>query len=166
MPSIDYFECSECGFRWKDQGPLLFCINEDNNIEEYILLSTTMNLDLNAEISGEIVETFCTNCDKKIKIYVISTVKKHYNKDTAKETLNALIQGNRIDKKTLKPFIRDTDMKDDLYIVDFYNNFHSTKEYKCPDCAYPIAKYILSKNKCPKCSGEIKAVEGMCLDNF
>ena len=51
MPSIDYFECEDCGFRWKDQGPLLFCLNDEGNIEEYILLSTTMDLDLNSRIS-------------------------------------------------------------------------------------------------------------------
>ena len=70
MPSIDYFECEDCGFRWKDQGPLLFCLNDEGNIEEYILLSTTMDLDLNSRISGDIYETYCTGCDKKIKIYV------------------------------------------------------------------------------------------------
>ena len=27
MASIDYFECEDCGFRWKDQGPLFFFLN-------------------------------------------------------------------------------------------------------------------------------------------
>ena len=45
MPSIDYFECEDCGFRWKDQGPLMFCLNDDGEIEEYILVQEAYDLD-------------------------------------------------------------------------------------------------------------------------
>ena len=166
MPSIDYFECEDCGFRWKDQGPLHFCLNDENNIEEYILLSTTMDLDLDSKVSGEIYETYCTSCDKKIKIYVISHVKEPYNQDSAIEEIERLAKHNLIDNKTLKPFIRSTDLKDDFYIVDLFKNFYSNKEYHCPNCDNIVSKYILSKNKCPKCGGEIKSVDGICLDKF
>ena len=166
MPSIDYFECEDCGFRWKDQGPLLFCLNDEGNIEEYILLSTTMDLDLNSRISGDIYETYCTGCDKKIKIYVISNIKEPYNNDSAIEKIEKLANDKKIDNKTLKPFIKDTDLKDDFYIVDLYGNFYSNRDYHCPNCNSIVSKYILSKNKCPKCNGEIKAVEGICLDKF
>ena len=166
MPSIDYFECEDCGFRWKDQGPLLFCLNDEGNIEEYILLSTTMDLDLNSRISGDIYETYCTGCDKKIKIYVISNIKEPYNNDSAIEKIEKLANDKKIDNKTLKPFIKDTDLKDDFYIVDLYGNFYSNRDYHCPNCNSIVSKYILSKNKCPKCNGEIKAVDGICLDKF
>ena len=155
MPSIDYFECEDCGFRWKDQGPLLFCLNDEGNIEEYILLSTTMDLDLNSGISGDIYETYCTGCDKKIKIYVISNIKEPYNQDSAIEKIEKLAKDKRIDNKTLKPFIKDTDLKDDFYIVDH-----------CPNCNSIVSRYILSRNKCPKCNGEIKAVDGISSDKF
>ena len=166
MPSIDYFECEDCGFRWKDQGPLLFCLNDECNIEEYILLSTTMDLDLNSRISGDIYETYCTGCDKKIKIYVISNIKEPYNNDSAIEKIEKLAKDKRIDNKTLKPFIKDTDLKDDFYIVDLYGNFYSNRDYHCPNCNSIVSRYILSRNKCPKCNGEIKAVDGICLDKF
>lgn len=166
MPSIDYFECEDCGFRWKDQGPLLFCLNDEGNIEEYILLSTTMDLDLNSRISGDIYETYCTGCDKKIKIYVISNIKEPYNQDSAIEKIEKLTKDKRIDNKTLKPFIKDTDLKDDFYIVDLYGNFYSNRDYHCPNCNSIVSRYILSRNKCPKCNGEIKAVDGICLDKF
>ena len=159
MPSIDYFECEDCGFRWKDQGPL-FCLNDEGNIEEYILLSTTMDLDLNSRISGDIYETYCTGCDKKIKIYVISNIKEPYNQDSAIEKIEKLAKDKRIDNKTLKPFIKDTDLKDDFYIVDLYGNFYSNRDYHCPNCNSIVSRYILSRNKCPKCNGEIKAVDG------
>ncbi|MDO5821407.1 MAG: hypothetical protein Q4Q32_06275 [Methanobrevibacter sp.] len=165
MPSIDYFECEDCGFRWKDQGPL-FCLNDEGNIEEYILLSTTMDLDLNSRISGDIYETYCTGCDKKIKIYVISNIKEPYNQDSAIEKIEKLAKDKRIDNKTLKPFIKDTDLKDDFYIVDLYGNFYSNRDYHCPNCNSIVSRYILSRNKCPKCNGEIKAVDGICLDKF
>lgn len=165
MPSIDYFECEDCGFRWKDQGPL-FCLNDEGNIEEYILLSTTMDLDLNSRISGDIYETYCTGCDKKIKIYVISNIKEPYNQDSAIEKIQKLAKDKRIDNKTLKPFIKDTDLKDDFYIVDLYGNFYSNRDYHCPNCNSIVSRYILSRNKCPKCNGEIKAVDGICLDKF
>lgn len=166
MPSIDYFECEDGGFRWKDQGPLLFCLNDEGNIEEYILLSTTMDLDLNSRISGDIYETYCTGCDKKIKIYVISNIKEPYNQDSAIEKIEKLAKDKRIDNKTLKPFIKDTDLKDDFYIVDLYGNFYSNRDYHCPNCNSIVSRYILSRNKCPKCNGEIKAVDGICLDKF
>ena len=166
MHSIDYFECEDCGFKWKDQGPLLFCLNEEKNIVEYILLSSTMDLDLNSEISGDIIETYCTSCDKKIKIYIISNIKKPYNEDSAMDTIKELAMNNQIDNEILKPFIKSTDLKDDFYIVDLYRNFYSNKEYHCPNCDSTIPKYILSRNKCPKCNGEIKVVDGMCLDKF
>ena len=165
MPSIDYFECEDCGFRWKDQGPL-FCLNDEGNIEEYILLSTTMDLDLNSRISGDIYETYCTGCDKKIKIYVISNIKEPYNQDSAIEKIEKLAKDKRIDNKTLKPFIKDTDLKDDFYIVGLYWNFYSNRDYHCPNCNSIVSRYILSRNKCPKCNGEIKAVDGICLDKF
>ena len=166
MPSIDYFECEDCGFRWKDQGPLLFCLNDEGKIEEYILLSTTMDLDLNSRISGDIYETYCTGCDKKIKIYVISNIKEPYNQDSAIEKIEKLAKDKRIDNKTLKPFIKDTDLKDDFYLVDLYGNFYSNRDYHCPNCNSIVSRYILSRNKCPKCNGEIKAVDGICLDKF
>lgn len=166
MASIDYFECEDCGFRWKDQGPLLFFLNENNKIEEYILLISNMNLDSNSNISGDIIETYCTNCDKKIKIYIISTIKSPYDEDSAIESIRKLADENQIDNKALKPFIRSSDLKDNFYIVDLYRNFYSNKDYHCPKCDSIISKYILSKNKCPKCGGEISSVDGLCLDKF
>ena len=166
MASIDYFECENCGFRWKDQGPLLFFLNENNKIEEYILLISNMNLDSNSNISGDIIETYCTNCDKKIKIYIISTIKSPYNEDSAIESIKKLAGENQIDNKALKPFIKSSDLKDDFYIVDLYRNFYSNKEYHCPNCGDSLSKYVLSKNKCPKCGGKISSVDGLCLDKF
>ena len=65
MPSIDYFECEDCGFRWKDQGPLMFCLNDDGEIEEYILVQEAYDLDKDSQISGDIVETYCSCCEKR-----------------------------------------------------------------------------------------------------
>ena len=125
-----------------------------------------MDLDLNSRISGDIYETYCTGCDKKIKIYVISNIKEPYNQDSAIEKIQKLAKDKRIDNKTLKPFIKDTDLKDDFYIVDLYGNFYSNRDYHCPNCNSIVSRYILSRNKCPKCNGEIKAVDGICLDKF
>ena len=83
MPSIDYFECEDCGFRWKDQGPLMFCLNDDGEIEEYILVQEAYDLDKDSQISGDIVETYCSCCEKKIKLYLISIVKKHFDESGA-----------------------------------------------------------------------------------
>lgn len=166
MPSIDYFECEDCGFRWKDQGPLLFCLNDDGEIEEYILIRKAYDLDRDSPISGGIVETYCVNCDRKIKIYIISFIKNPYDEEGAISLIEKLAQDNKISNEILKPFIKPSDLKDDCYIVDLSRNFHSSKKYHCPSCDSEIPKYILSKNKCPKCNGEIKVVDGMCLDKF
>lgn len=166
MPSIDYFECEDCGFRWKDQGPLLFCLNEEDKIEEYILLSTTMDLDIDSKISGDLVESYCPSCDKKIKMVLISTIRKPFNEDSALDKISELVNNEEFSNEYLKPFMKADDLKDDFYIVDFSRNFHSNKSYTCPNCNGEIEKYVLSKNKCPKCNGEIKVVDGMCLDKF
>ncbi|MBQ2962973.1 hypothetical protein [Methanobrevibacter sp.] len=166
MPSIDYFECEDCGFRWKDQGPLLFCLNEDGEIEEYILIRKAYDLDRDSLISGDIVETYCVNCDRKIKLYIISVIRNPSDEDEAISLIENLAKENRISNEILKPFIKSSDLKDDCYIVDLSRNFHSSKKYHCPSCDSEIPKYILSKNKCPKCNGEIKVVDGMCLDKF
>ena len=166
MASIDYFECEDCGFRWKDQGPLLFCLNEDGEIEEYILIRTAYDLDKDSSISGDIVETYCVNCDKKIKMYLVSFIKKPYDEEEAISLIEKLASEKKISNKILKPFIKSSDLKDDSYIVDLSRNFHSSKGYHCPSCNSEIPKYILSKNSCPKCGGEIKVVDGMCLDKL
>ena len=166
MASIDYFECEDCGFRWKDQGPLLFCLNEDGNIEEYILIQSAYDLYKDSPISGDIVETYCACCDKKIKLYLISIVKKPFEESEAISLIDKLASEKKISNRMLKPFIKSSDLKDDSYIVDLSRNFHSSKKYHCPSCSGEIPKYILSKNSCPKCEGNIKAVDGICLDKL
>ena len=166
MASIDYFECEDCGFKWKDQGPLFFFLNENDEIEEYILLKTAMDLDKDSSISGDIIETYCVNCDKKIKIYVISLIKKPFDEGKSLSHIEELAKENKISNRNLKPYIRKSDLKDDGYIVDLSRNFHSSKKYFCPHCNSEIPKYILSRNACPKCDGEIKVVDGLCLDKL
>lgn len=166
MPSIDYFECEDCGFRWKDQGPLLFCLNDDGEIEEYILIQSAYDLDKDSPISGDIAETYCASCDKKIKLYLISFVKNPYDENEAISLMEKLANENKISNTILKPFTKSSDLKDDCYIVDLSRNFHTPKKYHCPSCESEIPKYLLSKNSCPKCGGEIKVVDGMCLDKF
>ena len=166
MPSIDYFECEDCGFRWKDQGPLLFCLNEEGYIEEYILIRNAYDLDRDSPISGDIVETYCVNCNKKIKLYIISNLHQSYDEDNAISLIEGLAKENKISNTILKPFIKSSDLKDDCFIADLSRNFHSAKKYLCPICNSEIPKYILSKNSCPKCNGEIKVVDGICLDKF
>ena len=164
MPSIDYFECEDCKFRWKDQGPFRFHLNENGEIEEFLLLMRYMDLDRDSNISGDIVETYCTNCNKKVKIYLITAV-KNMDESEAISILKDSIN-NKISNKHMEQFIRETDLKDDCFIVDLSRNFYSNKTYHCPDCNCEISKYILSKNRCPKCDGDIKVVDGMCLDSF
>lgn len=166
MASIDYFECEDCGFKWKDQGPLFFFLNENNEIEEYILIRTAYELDRDSPITGDIIETYCVNCDKKIKIYIISLIKSPYDEDEAISLIEKLASEKKISNTIMKPFIKSSDLKDDAYIVDLSRNFHSSKVYHCPSCNAEIPKYILSRNQCPKCSGEIKVVDGMCLDKL
>lgn len=129
MPSIDYFECEDCGFRWKDQGPMVFCLNDEDKIEEYILLSTTMDLDMDLKISGDIVETYCVNCNKKIKLFLIATIKDPYNQDSAINKISDLAENKQFSNTYLKPFIKSDDLKDDFYMVDLLKNFHSKKVY-------------------------------------
>ena len=125
MASIDYFECEDCGFRWKDQGPLFFFLNDNKEIEEYILIRGTYDLDKDSPISGDIIETYCVSCDKKIKIYILSTIKKPYEEGQAISLIEKLAGENKISNTILKPFIKSSDLKDDCHIIDLSRNFHS-----------------------------------------
>ena len=125
-----------------------------------------MDLDRNALISGDIIETYCVNCDKKIKIYAISLIKKPFDEEGAISAIEKLANEKRISNKNMKPYIKKSDLKDDGFIVDLSRNFHTSKKYHCPSCNSHIPKYILSKNSCPKCGGEIKVVDGICLDKL
>ena len=49
-----------------------------------------MDLDRNALISGDIIETFCVNCNKKIKIYAISLIKKPFDEEGAISAIEKL----------------------------------------------------------------------------
>ena len=103
---------------------------------------------------------------EQIKMYIISFIKKPYDEEEAIDLIGKLAKENKISNTVLKPFIKSSDLKDDGYIVDLSRNFHTSKRYQCPICNSEIPKYILSKNSCPKCGGEIKVVDGMCLDKL
>ena len=98
MPSIDYFECEDCGFRWKDQGPLLFCLNDDGEIEEYILIQSAYDLDKDSPISGDIVETYCGHIELRLKTgYDIMGILRERRAKIENIKINAIV-GNAVYK--------------------------------------------------------------------
>ena len=91
MGQLDIFKCEKCGFEF-EQDYLNFYLNlETGQVEEYMILFSTVNLDKNSPISGNVYKTYCGNCNKLIKTYEIVSHDERYDTEAAYLLLRLLI---------------------------------------------------------------------------
>ena len=91
MGQLDIYRCEDCGFVF-EQDNLNFYLNlESGQIEEFMLLFSTVNVDRNSPISGNVYKTYCGKCNKLIKTYHISSCDKQYDFEAAYYLLRLLI---------------------------------------------------------------------------
>ena len=123
---LEIFKCEKCGFRF-EQDHLNFYLNlETGQIEEYMMLFSTVHLDDNSPISGNVYKTYCGNCNKYIKNYEIVSYDERYDKEAAYLLLRLLIPKkiDFFDNKIKLYEIMEEDIKNinTDYLIDFYKS--------------------------------------------
>jgi hypothetical protein len=71
MAFVRSYSCPECGFELEDDGRLFYYDSDSNEIIEYLLLMSTVDLDNGSKIKGDVSETYCKTCDRYILVYSI-----------------------------------------------------------------------------------------------
>ena len=98
MGVIKNYACDNCGFRISIDMRLFFYDCESKETIDYTVGPLTHDFGKNAKIKGYVVETYCWNCDKFIKIYVI---REKVNFENICEIVEQGIH-NYIDNKIIK----------------------------------------------------------------
>ena len=76
------YMCENCDFEFQTDD-VMFHINQDGKLEEYLLLMMTCSNGRGSKINGYVFETICLNCGKTIKTYRITH--NEYDQDEAFE---------------------------------------------------------------------------------
>ncbi len=73
MAIVNEYQCIDCGFEMKDDGRV-FILDESGETKDFLILMNTCHWLDNARVSGGVSETYCSDCDKYLKIYTINEV--------------------------------------------------------------------------------------------
>ena len=137
------FYCMECGFKFIDNHLNFFYDEESKKVEEFMIVRHNCDIDSGAKIKGSIRKTYCPDCDKTIKNYIIT----FYNKDLDKEiVIDKVKKGIKRDKKYSlvkignKEEVREYDNNVEYIICPYCNKKISAKFelYNCPKCDKPL----------------------------
>ncbi|WP_325192782.1 hypothetical protein [Methanobrevibacter ruminantium] len=91
MGQRDIYQCENCGFEFV-QDYLNFYLNlKTGQIEDFMILMFTVDLDWNSPLKGDISTTYCGNCDKYINIYEIKSLSDNYDSEAAYYLLRLLL---------------------------------------------------------------------------
>lgn len=114
MGVIENYACDNCGFKISIDLRAFFYDSELKETIDYTIGPLTRNLGKNAQIKGFVHETYCWNCEKFIKIYVIR------EKDNLENISEIVEQGihNFIDNKIIKVDKLKEIEKREEYIVE------------------------------------------------
>ena len=105
MGSINGMSCSHCDFKIILEGIDSFYVDhKTDELIEYILLMMT-RIDEDNEISGYIERTYCPDCDKLIKTYIIRESK--YSGEESINKLEEIIKNSDINDKEQIKFYSD-----------------------------------------------------------
>ena len=71
MGSITPFRCINCGLEFVDDGALFYYDDKLKQTIEYILVMSTVGCNEGSKIKGRASGTYCGDCKKHLKVYVI-----------------------------------------------------------------------------------------------
>lgn len=71
MAQIIEYKCINCSLELVDDGRRFYYDEESKQTFDFLVLMLTVNRDLGAKIKGRTSETYCGNCKKPLKIYII-----------------------------------------------------------------------------------------------
>ncbi|AWX31840.1 hypothetical protein [Methanosphaera sp. BMS] len=112
------FHCSKCGKQWVEDFQYFYLMSDDR-IEESGLMFLTSQIERRSVAKGSVYETYCRDCDKDIKLYLIEEVKTEYP---------SIDQNKIIEEYKHKPNI----------IFGDYTDFKDGMKVKCCNCGEDI----------------------------
>ena len=71
MAQITEYECMYCGLELADDGRSFYYDDESGQTVDFLLLMSTVGCDEGSRIRGRAGETYCGDCGKYLKVYVI-----------------------------------------------------------------------------------------------
>ena len=71
MGSINVDKCLNCGLELVDNGLRFYYDEDSKQIIEYMILMRTVNWGSDSKIRGRVSETYCGECGKFVRVYVI-----------------------------------------------------------------------------------------------
>lgn len=91
MGRLDIYECNDCGFEFRENHSHFYLDLKTGQIEDFMILKSTLHLDRNSPLKGKIVKTYCGNCNTHISIYEIKSIGENYNLKSACYLLRLLL---------------------------------------------------------------------------
>lgn len=71
MAQITEYKCINCGLELVDDGRRFYYDDESKQTIDFLWLMSTAGCDMGSKIKGRASETYCGNCKKPLKIYII-----------------------------------------------------------------------------------------------
>lgn len=151
MGQLDIYQCNKCGFEFEEDYLIFYYDDIKQTTEEYELLMSTCGLDDGAEIKGSIIKTYCPDCDKVIKTYLIKELPEDMMEELAIDRVKKGIKkGKKYSLVVVNPKLHR------------YGENNEINQYiNCPKCNKEIPITINNTSKCPKCGGQMEG--GMAI---
>lgn len=182
MGSIRGISCAHCDFNMILEGLDSFYVDhKTDELIEYILLMLT-RIDEENKISGHIERTYCSDCDKLIKTYVINESK--YSEEESINRLEEIIKKSDInDKEQIEFYSGLAREKPNECIIKFmknenilpivlyepidensiYEDSNCNRKINCPQCGKKLYRNF-HEIKCPICGNYLDFGFGGMLD--
>ena len=71
MAEVTDLKCTGCGLELTDDGRAFIWDDKTKATKDFLILMSTCHLLYGAKISGRLSETYCSDCDRYVKIYII-----------------------------------------------------------------------------------------------
>lgn len=132
MAVVNEFKCADCGVELADDGRVFVWDCDSHQTRDFlILMSTYMQLD-SAKISGGVSETYCSGCDKFLKIYSIKKFSDDVENpcETVRRGIENYISEYGCELQKLKDIKKRSDYtiekENDYYVIKIpeYENFY------------------------------------------
>lgn len=74
MAQIKEYSCGNCGMEFVDDGRLFYYDSNSDETIDFIWLFSTVGIDEGSKIKGQVNETYCSSCNKFLRVYTIREV--------------------------------------------------------------------------------------------
>lgn len=143
MGFTEEYVCPICRFKYTDYGQGFTYNEKTKSFDYFLLLGPSEDVDDDAEILGMVIQTYCFNCKKIIKNYLIT----EYPKDVSEEVII-----NKIEKMIEKP----SRLKKfrECWVVTIWDG-NQSQMMICPNCNDEVNINNVPK-RCPRCHMKLR----------